>query len=393
MKNIYEIKYLKEGIPKKGIWYDHFGTIFISVMLKSKPHLRRKCLPNDNKKDNDLSEWHRTWQYDIIEQIYGYEKFGKKSYEVSINVDEETHRIDSLVENIAIEFQHTLSVSMEEMNSRKIAHLKYGLIPYLVIDLTDYSIEDFKEAYDSYQNSPLKRKIKKWKFSDYGKANNLFMDFNDGMVRIVNEIEKEFQIYNQEYFLDNLLTLEDKLLREIEIDREKVIKRENERIRLEKERKERETQLEKERIEKEKNWKKREELRLIEYEKETFELDKILDPEFKYYRFCFSNPTIKPYVTKYEEEIFKYYTYSEEEDGYFGKFHNYYSKDSDFSIEYITISKIVKKVVRNYYGKKTVRGFDYNCAKITLKIKNKIIVKFKLNRKNEIIKLTDKYTL
>lgn len=390
MRNIYEIKYLKEGIPKKGVWYNHFGTIFISVMLKSKPHLRRKCLPDDNKKDYDLSEWHRAWQYDKIENIYGCERFGEKSYEISIIVDEETHRIDSLVKNIAIEFQHTLSVSMEEMNSRKIAHSKYGLIPYLVIDLTDYSIRDFNEAYNSYQNSPLKRKIDKWKFSDYGKASNLFMDFNDGMVRIVNELEKEFQIYNQEYFLDNLLTLEDKLLREIQIDRERVNKIEKERIRLEKERKEQELQLEKERKEKEKKRKEREELRLIEYDKETFEIEKILDPEFKYYRFCFSNPTIKPFVIKYEEEIFEYHTYSEEEDGFFGKIHNYYSKDSDFSIEYITISKIVKKEIRNYYGKKTVRGFDYKCAKITLRNKNKIIAKFKRNLKNEIIRLTDK---
>ena len=59
MKKPIEVKLYKECVPKKGIWYDHSGTVFISVMRKSKPYVRRKSIPLDNKKDNELSEWHR----------------------------------------------------------------------------------------------------------------------------------------------------------------------------------------------------------------------------------------------------------------------------------------------------------------------------------------------
>ena len=137
MKNPIKIKLFKECIPKKGIWYNHLGTIFISVMRKSNPYIRRKSITKDNKRDNELSEWHRVWQYDRIESKYGVEKYGEKSYERTIKVDGENHRIDSIVENIAIEFQHTLSVEIEEMNSRFKAHSKFGFQPYLVIDLTN----------------------------------------------------------------------------------------------------------------------------------------------------------------------------------------------------------------------------------------------------------------
>lgn len=231
MKKPIKIEFYKECIPKKGVWYDHFGTIFISVMRKSKPYTRRKSVLKDNKKDNELSEWHREWQYDKIEVNYGVEQFGIKSYEININVNGETHRIDNVVKNIAIEFQHTLSVDIEEMDKRYNAHSEYGYIAYLVIDLTQFSKTEFESALRSEKRNPLKTILTKWLKSNYSKSNNLFIDFKDGIYRIVSALKYGYISMSKNYFLENILNLENELFRAIEKNSQIIAKeKEQERI-------------------------------------------------------------------------------------------------------------------------------------------------------------------
>jgi hypothetical protein len=352
-----KIERFKDCIPEKGKWYDHCGTIFISVMRKSKPYVRRKSIPSDNKRDNDLSEWHRVWQYENIELNYGNEQFGVKSYEVTINVDNENHRIDSLVKNIAIEFQHTLSVSLDEMNLRYFAHSKYGLIPYLVLDLTEFSVEDFKTTFNSNNRSILKTKLDKWLNSKYAKSNKIFIDLKNGMIRIVDSIEKGYLEITRKYFIQNLLELETILTKEINSDKERISRENAERIKREKEA----------------------ELRSIEKEKERFYHEKFDNPDFKFYRFCFANPVIKPYVMPYNRERFEYFSDSNNENGYIEKWHRYYSKDSDFSILYKTVTKIIEKEIQTYRGLKTVREYKYLFAEIILTNGRKTIIQFKKN--------------
>ncbi|WP_026452139.1 hypothetical protein [Aequorivita capsosiphonis] len=357
MTNPIKIEQFKNCIPEKGKWYDHSGTIFISVMRKSKPYVRRKAIPSDNKIDNDLSEWHRIWQYENIELNYGTEQFGIKSYEITINVDNENHRIDSVVKNIAIEFQHTLSVSLDEMDLRHFAHSKHGLIPYLVLDLTNYTLSDFKETFKSEKRNPLKTRLNKWLTSKYSNSNRLFIDLKDGMIRIVNSVEIGFLEMSSEFFTKNLLQLENILTAEIKSDQIRALNK-----------RERNTKLQKEA-----------ELRNIEKEKEIFYHEKFDNPDFKFYRFCFANPIIKPYVLPYNGDRFKYFIDSENENGYIEKWHTYYSLDSEFSIQYKTVTKTIEIQIQTYRGLKTKKEYQYLFAEIELKEKNKIIVKFKRN--------------
>ncbi|MCB0502206.1 MAG: hypothetical protein KDD32_05950 [Bacteroidetes bacterium] len=361
MKNPIEVKYFRECIPTKGVWYSLHGDVFISVMLKSKPHVRRKAIPPDNKRDNKLSDWHREWQYDKIENQYG--EVGSKTYEENIIVDNETHRIDSLVKNVAIEFQHTLSVSLDEMNARFIAHRKYGYIPYLVINLTSSTFSEFTSSFSSDEKSPLKTKLNKWTNSEYCKANKLFIDLDDCMVRVVNSIESGYLTLRESQFVQELLCLEKDLVDKIKNDRERIKRREEQRI------------IDKKRADK----------RALEKERESFYHEKLDNPDFKFYRFCFANPIIKPYVMTHNGEIFEYWSDSEMEYGYLEKYHRYYSKESNFEILYKTVSKIIETEISTYRGLQTKKEFKYDYAEIHLKEQYKIIAKFK--RKGNRIEL------
>jgi hypothetical protein len=370
MKKPIEVKLYKECVPKKGIWYDHSGTVFISVMRKSKPYVRRKSIPLDNKKDNELSEWHREWQYDKIETNYGVEKFGVKSYEISINVNGEIHRIDNVVKNIAIEFQHTLSVDIEEMNLRYSAHSKYGFIAYLFIDLTEFTKTEFESSLNSIKRNSLKSKLKKWLNSDYCKAENLFINFNDGIYRIVNSIELGYIDMSEHYFLENLLSLENILKIEIENNNRIIAeKREKERINLLKIEEENRIKKEKEKIE---NLKK--EKRSHEREVQYFYQEVRDNEDFKYYKICYKNPIIRPYVEKYLNEVFDYHTYKDIENGILEKNHNYYSKYGNAVINYRTISILKEKKIDFWY------------SEIMISEKNKIIAEFKWERGKKPVK-------
>jgi hypothetical protein len=357
MTNPIKIEQFRNCIPEKGKWYDHCGTIFISVMRKSKPYVRRKSIPSDNKRDNDLSEWHRIWQYENIELNYGTEQFGYKSYEITINVDNENHRIDSVVKNIAIEFQHTLSVGLEEMDLRHLAHSKHGLIPYLVLDLSNYNLSDFRKTFKDEDRNPLKTILNKWLNSEYSKSNRMFIDLKDGMVRIVHSVEIGFIETSSELFTKDLLQLEDILTTEIKSDKIRVTN-ENEKIARRKQ---------------------EAELRNIEKEKEIFYQEKFENPDFKFYRFCFANPIIKPYVLPYNGERFKYYVDSDNNDGYIEKWHTYYSLDSEFLIQYKTVTKVIETKIQTYRGLKAKNEYQYLFAEIELKEKHKTIAKFKRN--------------
>jgi hypothetical protein len=356
-----KIKQFKDCVPEKGKWYNHCGTVFISVMRKSKPYVRRKSVPSDNKQDNDLSEWHRVWQYENIELNYGSEQLGVKSYEVTINVDNKDHRIDSLVKNIAIEFQHTLSVDLDEMDSRYYAHSKYGLIPYLVIDLTHFSIEDFKTSYNSKSKNILKTKLNKWLNSKHAKSNRMFIDLKDGMIRIVNSINKGYLEINREYFIQYLLKLEKILANEIKTDQERIFLEKEEKIKHRREAK----------------------LRSINKEKERFYHEKFDNPDFKFYRFCFANPIIKPYTLPHNDERFEYYVDSDNKNGYIEKWHTYHSLDSDFCIQYKTITKIIETEIQTHRGWETKIKYEYLFAEIELKDKYKTIMRFK-RKGNEV---------
>ena len=80
MNEIIEISDIRKAIPKKKIWYKYFDDIFISVVPEENiiPHIRRKAIIQDNKKDNKMSPWHLHWQYEIIEFYYGMNITGKK---------------------------------------------------------------------------------------------------------------------------------------------------------------------------------------------------------------------------------------------------------------------------------------------------------------------------
>jgi len=360
-REIIKVQNYSECVPMKGVWYDHCDTIFVSVMRKGNPYIRRKLVIQDDKRDNELSEWHREWQYDKIENLYGSERYGFRSYEKSIMVDDEVHRIDSVVESLAIEFQHTLSVGLDEMDSRYSAHLKYGLIPYLVIDFTLWSIEHFTSIIEHNSKFPCTTKFDKWKECEYGKNSNLFIDFEDGILRYVPSIEKTFLKYEKSYFLENILDLEIDLKREIEIDQE--IKKEELKIKLKREERSR--------------------LRLEQMEQEEWNEKKNYDEDFKYFRFCFEHPLIKTYLSDYEDIIFGYWSDVSDNDGYYGKYHAYYAKpdDCNFRIGYETHSIITE--VLDKYGRKG-RDFKYLYADIVIREDNKEVVRFRKEKSGTV---------
>ncbi|MGY5351082.1 hypothetical protein ACXGQW_00675 [Wenyingzhuangia sp. IMCC45533] len=349
-------------------------------MRESKPYIRRKSVINDGKKDYELSEWHRVWQYDLIENFYGFEKYGVKSYERTIKVDNEYHRIDSLIENIAIEFQHTLSVNIDEMNSRYIAHSKNKLIPYLVIDFTKYNLEEYLQY--SLNNEKIKNKLSKWINSLYGKSNNLFIDFKDKIYRVINPNNELSYSLDKTYFLENLLSLE--IEAKNILSTYNSIQKRREIIQLKKERLK---QLEEIKILE--NNKLEEQLRLqrhLEKKRKYYNQMKMDDEDFKYYRKCFKYPIVKSYLKKYDNEIFKYHNLSETEDNIYIKTHTYYSTESNINIEYITYSEIHEK--QNPYSKfhNIIKEFKYLYSEIKLNDKRKSIAKFKIeNNKIKVI--------
>ncbi len=215
---IIKIKEFKEAIPKKYTWYSYHEDLFVSVIRTkgAKSYVRRKCIL-DSKKDNSMSQWHQEWQYNLIEERYGMNQTGRKSYEI-LTSDKE-HRIDSVVDNIAIEFQHTLSVSIDGMDTRFVCHSDDGYLPILVIDFTNYNFSQYEESIQLLSDKKcgeltkiisqdyvklVNKKVKKWLDSKYYYDNNLFVDFKDYIVRFTNKFQRGYLKYSKDDYLNNL---------------------------------------------------------------------------------------------------------------------------------------------------------------------------------------------
>ena len=293
-------------------------------------------IPEDNKVDRNMSEWHRQWQYDKIESTYGIHVLQKKTYEVLIEVDNEKHRIDSVVNKIAIEFQHTLSVSIDEMNSRYDAHSKYGLMPYLFIDLT---------MYDNYYDVNG-YKLEKWLSSKYGINNKLFIEFSDHIMRFSNIHEEMFLSLSKDYFLQSLQLLE------VEFEHSCLI----EMQRLKQEEKQRKIRAEDERQQ------------IAHFELEEYKTRRNESKEFEYFRNCFRNPLLKPTLMPFLEIIFSYeYENALVDRETYIKLHSYYSPDFQHSIKYMLVFEIKmdykQRNRKQYFGE--VKQFSHAAVELS----------------------------
>ena len=246
-RTIVDIQSISEAIPKYRIWYRFYEDIFISVIClgNRKSYIRRKTAFQGIKMDNPMCAWHSDWQYKCIEYNYGLETGNTKTYEIVVEHEGETHRIDSLIDTIAIEFQHSLEVSLNEIDSRFIAHKALGYTPYLMLDFTDFSFATtFSKFTDlsskniefymaSYKSNDVIisfiKKVRKWLNSKYFNNENLFLDFSDQIVRLTPHLKCKILKYSNEKFIKNLLCLEDDIQNELtkekkQLDFEKVLK-------------------------------------------------------------------------------------------------------------------------------------------------------------------------
>lgn len=325
-REIIETTNLQNETPRYRTWFKLYDVIFVSVMFPEnsprKSYFRRKCKPDvdQNKKDNEMCQWHSDWQFLNIESYYGVGVTGQRTYEITVKHQEELHRIDSVVESIAIEFQHTLSVSINEMESRYKAHKELGFNPYLVLDFTKYHLDNsIKEVIEELNSvnflmlfSDIKkgshvkeflREIKKWLTSNYFKGNNLFLDFSNGIVRLAPRFINRIHFYERPYFIENLLQL-DEILQQDEL-------KEKERKRVEREEYERKREAEKQIRNKE----------IIQRNKREILRFKV----FKYYRVCLDNPAIKKAIKNTFKNNPEYvsYAYSHKVNEFFTKIHIY----------------------------------------------------------------------
>ena len=239
-RTIIDIQSISDAIPKYRIWYRFYNDVFISVICSGnrKSYIRRKTAIQGAKTDNSMCAWHSDWQYAHIEYRYGLEARNIRTYEVVVEYEGEMHRIDSLVESIAIEFQHSLDVSLNEIDSRFIAHEALGYTPYLMLDFTDFfsSTTFFKFADLSYKNIEyyiasyksndviisFLKKVRKWFNSEYFNNGNLFLDFSDQIIRLTPRLKCKILKYSKEKFIENLLSLENDVQNELIKEKEQL---------------------------------------------------------------------------------------------------------------------------------------------------------------------------
>ncbi len=336
MPTIKSINKIEEAKPQKGLWFDYYGEIFISVVPTNyKAHIRRKAEIEDNKHDNKMSQWHLEWQYEKIENTHGQSIGKARTFEIPFEIDGEKHIIDSVVERLAIEFQHSLGVSLEEMNARFIAHKKKGFIPYLVLDLTDYPLSDYLSI-----NSKVVKKIWKWKDCEYMNADNLFADLSDCIVRFSRKISNNHISISKEHFLSNLLHLETEL--QIEFQKEN-IRRTEEELRTE------------ERLKAQKQRQEEEYLYCLEYERKV-QIDKKKNhPDFKYFRKCLEDKLISPLIENMEHEVLQFnYSENREDEDVLEKEYFYMSKESFFEISYVNVFNTMGPRAEFDYSKVTI---------------------------------------
>ena len=110
-------------------------------------HFSHKEACSDTWRYEEMSEWHRAWQ----------ESFPVENREIVLNIDNEIHRADVLINNTVIEFQHS-SMTRDDFYKRSRFYINNG---YRVIWLFD-EIEHFQ------QGRFIKEEKPSWKVgSDY----------------------------------------------------------------------------------------------------------------------------------------------------------------------------------------------------------------------------------
>ncbi len=342
MKRIVKITSFQEAQPKKGTWFDYYGDIFVSVVpIENRRHLRRKSGHQSGKKDSEMCTWHLKWQYEIIENRSGISSSGTRTYEVPIIVNGERHIVDRLINNIiAIEFQHTVSVSLDEMDSRSEAHRAAGFLPYLVLDLTDINYDDFVNG-----DVRVTKKLVKWSKSEYYIGNNLFIDFGEIIIRCSDNVSGGHTAYSQYEFIEHLLDLETHLSTAMTAHRiAKETEIENQRVR----------QLEFDRRRKEKN-----DYRMS-IRKEENRAEKFDSTEYNYFRKCYRDSVILPFIIDYAKDLFEYSTGSAElNESTYEKCHHYRSQENDFVIFYVNVSYIEREYYQTKWGRRFKRKFTY----------------------------------
>lgn len=342
MRQIIHIDRIEKAKPEKGVWFDYYGDIFVSVIpIEKRSHIRRKTNFPDRKKDNKMSAWHLKWQYEIIENTFGMGSSGKKTYEIPINVDGERHIIDSLIsDRIAIEFQHTLSVALEEMDHRIRAHKKAGFIPYLVLDFSSYTYSQFNG-----NDEKLAKQLKKWLNSDYYKKDNLFLDLEDKIIRLSENVIGGHIRYNQDEFVQQLLNLETFLKGSINACS----------ARKEKEREERRIK----KIRAEERKKEREEY-YLQIKKEENREEKFKSEDYKYFRKCYRDKVILPFIIEYAKDLFRYQNGGENVgENIYEKCHSFFSEERNFVIHYVNVSHFEDIEYQTRWGNNTKRKFNF----------------------------------
>lgn len=219
------IESFREAVPKEGVWYSYGGDIYYSVICAPgrTSHLRGESARESSSIDKIMSAWHRDWQYNQIEHYYGFYVKGEKTFERAIEHDGERHIIDSLVDRIAIEFQHTLSTAVYELDSRFDAQISNGYLPYLVLDFSNYSMPLVLKTISDLDSTELKKKIldlksrnvdvevlrkmHKWTTSKHFIQGNLFFEFKDLIIRFHPQLLKGYCL-TKAIFIENLLDLE-----------------------------------------------------------------------------------------------------------------------------------------------------------------------------------------
>jgi hypothetical protein len=345
---IVEIKSISEAQPKYKTWFKYYDDILISVICTNgqKSYVRRKAKSQYHKTDNEMCFWHSDWQYSKIETNYGIEKTGVKTYEIIIQHDNETHRIDSLVENIAIEFQHSLEVSLNEMNSRFVAHQATGYVPYLVLDFTTFNLSEIltlrfnfnsieRNYFIAQKNDKyltLIAKLKKWYNSEYFKNANLFVDFQDKMIQLVPKLDKGFFVLERDYFVHSIQSLESQVKQKIEFEKEQK--------KLEVEQKKEEAKLRKERERNERTERYNELCA-----KNQNEINN--SSEFQFYRQCLRDTKISEFLPRNNQfELVQYSSLTSKHQGLHLKHHiyRYFETQYDtpfFILEYTTFNRIL----------------------------------------------------
>lgn len=386
MPTIKKIHCLSAARPQKGVWFQYFDDIFISVVGENNVHhIRFNNSERIKKTDKKNNIWHLNWQYKIFEPIYGKAKTGQKTYEITVYNNHERHRIDTLINKTAIEFQHTLSVSVDEMNSRYIAQKSNGFTPYLVLDFTErlsfsdrikklhrnllsyYENEQYfsckhdspelkKMLYRNFYNQIITDNLK-WKKSDYYKNDNLFFDFKDIIIRMTKSSIHNFVVINKADFINNIENLDEfteDLCKKEQSKIEEFIKKEKAK--------------EKESIEKERE-------RQFKISQENCKT-KRESTNYLPYRICKRNPIISKIFPNLDSAPFDYKSfYKTDENGLYQKKHEYNCLSDFFNLQYTTYSKVNDQYI-----------FLYAIVKISQLINGELVTySFKISKKNTII--------